>query len=169
MKIPFKRGSNPSIDTFERRPPFPLIQSSARLPDPKCHFSPHHWQRCSSCLALLLLKFLLRIVACRGNGYAIVITTVHSLALTSPDGSCIQSFNSLDQDPCYVTAYMLSTCNGGSESFAYYFILHLRVFIISSPLQCSPSSRCNLDTITLAHRVSMTLTCASAVPSDIRS
>ena len=38
---------------------------------------------------------------------------------------CVQSFNSLGQDPCEVTAYMLSTCNGGCESFAYLFCLAL--------------------------------------------
>ena len=32
---------------------------------------------------------------------------------------CIQTFNSLGQSPCTVTAYMMATCNGGSEFFVW--------------------------------------------------
>ena len=34
----------------------------------------------------------------------------------------IQSFNSLGQDPCLMTAYMYSTCSGGCESFPCYIL-----------------------------------------------
>ena len=42
------------------------------------------------------------------------------------DDLFVQSFNSLEQDPCMVAATMMGTCNGGSGSFAFLFCLHWR-------------------------------------------
>jgi len=44
-------------------------------------------------------------------------------ALTRSDGLFVQSFNSLGQDACLIVAYMMSTCNGGCESFTFYSCL----------------------------------------------
>ena len=96
------------------------------------------------------------------------ISTMRSLVLTWFDESFVQSFNSLGQDPCTIAAYMLSTCNGGCESLLCLFCLALATHIDSS-LQRSPSGRCSRDTVTLAQTRLTTPTCASAVPSDIRS
>jgi hypothetical protein len=49
---------------------------------------------------------------------------------------CIQTFNSIGQSPCTVTAYMLATCNFGCEIFNC-----LRVWVLSSHLPCSWCSR----------------------------
>ena len=116
--------------------------------------------------------FLGRIVKTRGNGYAIVISTVHFLALTGPNDFSVQSFNSRGQDPCEVAAYMLSTCF--SESFAYLFCfssasLNRRFdVIVTSLLQLhrSTSWRYLREDTTLSAAL---VTRANAVPSDIRS
>jgi hypothetical protein len=82
----------------------------------------------------------------------------------------VQSFNSLSQDPCLMTAYMYSTCSGGCESFPCYFCLALMSLIVSSHFQRTKLIHCRRDTITPARgKVLTNVTCASAVPSDIRS
>jgi hypothetical protein len=82
----------------------------------------------------------------------------------------VQSFNSLGQDPCLMAAYMYSTCAGGSELFPCYFCLALTSIIVSFHFQRTGLIRCRRDTITSAHgKVLTSTTCASAVPSDIRS
>ena len=82
----------------------------------------------------------------------------------------VQSFNSLGQDPCLMTAYMYATCSGGCELFPYLFCLALTNLVVSSHFQLTPFRRFSKDTTTLARgKVLTTGTCASAVPSDIHS
>jgi hypothetical protein len=35
---------------------------------------------------------------------------------------CVQTYNSLGQDPCIVTAYMMATCDGGRKFFNCFHI-----------------------------------------------
>jgi hypothetical protein len=81
---------------------------------------------------------------------------------------CVQTFNSLGQSPCDVTAYMMSTCNEGGE-----FLL-LSLFCVSRPCdliswQSIFSTRYPRDTTTLARVVLAMLTCAIAAPLGILS
>jgi hypothetical protein len=80
---------------------------------------------------------------------------------------CVQAFNSLGQSPCDVTAFMMSTCWGGRQFF--FFVCMSRPCGLIY-LQGSTSIRCPRDTCTVALKeVLRTPTCASAVPSGIRS
>ena len=72
-KILLSRGINKSTHqsiAIERRPLHPLVPPPARLPDTKCHSSPHHSHFWSSFLALPSPRLFLRIVNRRGHGYA---------------------------------------------------------------------------------------------------
>jgi hypothetical protein len=145
---------------------FLLFPSPAGLPNTQCHSSLHHWHPCSSFLVLRSLRFLLRIVAWRGNGYAYchVFRPLHDLMVF-----CVKSFNSLGQNACTVAANMMATCNGGCESNACLFCLASADLIVLSLLKRSPSMRCSRDTGMSAQAALMTPTCASAALSDIHS
>jgi hypothetical protein len=86
--------------------------------------------------------------------------------------NCVQTFNSLGQNPCTVTAYMMATCDGGSESSGLFPIVCASgpcghwsyLFQITHFLRC-PQETCT----TMARTVVPTPTCAIAIPSHIRS
>ena len=42
----------------------------------------------------------------------------------------VQTFNSVGQNPCTVTAYMMGSCNGGREFFNCLHVLALRSYLI---------------------------------------
>jgi hypothetical protein len=79
---------------------------------------------------------------------------------------CVQTYNSAGQSPCTVTAYLMATCDGGREFFLF--------VCVSGPcslisFQSTISLRCSRDCRILARQVLAPLTCATAIPSRIRS
>jgi hypothetical protein len=81
---------------------------------------------------------------------------------------CGQTYNTLNQNPCTIAAYLMSTCNGGCE------LSHLVLFYIHEPLfpyllQRSPLMRCPWITRTGGQAVLTTAICANVTPSHIPS
>ena len=74
--------------------------------------------RCSS-LAFRLPRSWPQIVTRRcGAGYESTMSLIDVLSRT--DG-LVQTYNSLNQSPCKVAAYLQSTCGGGSECSPYMY------------------------------------------------
>jgi hypothetical protein len=62
-------------------------------------------------------------------GMHVVLPTRRSLALSDLI-HCVQTYNSLDQSPCFVTANMLSTCFGGGELSDFLHVRALRCCLL---------------------------------------
>jgi hypothetical protein len=114
---------------------------------------------------------MLRIVARRGDGYASCRIHYASFGRCLICWYCAQSFNSLDQNPCTVAAYLMSTCNGGCKLSSSLLCPCIFELVVSSESlsQHSPSTRWPRDTTTRGQVVMMTPICASATPSHIPS
>jgi len=76
----------------------------------------------------------------------------------------VQAFNSLNQSPCTIAAYLQSTCNSGCEYSSCTYEASPSHFLQRSPLVHS----CR-DRSTLAQAVLTIQTCASATPLCIPS
>ena len=121
------RSSNQSLKVMHlsAKPPmlqFRLVPPPARLSDTKCpssESSHHSPLPCFSFLLFLSPMFSRRIAPRRhGNGYAHYTPWFRQRIVwpLSDPINCVQTFNSLGQNPCTVAAYMMATCHGGGES-----------------------------------------------------
>ena len=79
----------------------------------KCQPSLHS-RRCYSSLALRLQRFLPQTAPSRQHGAGYEATISHVGPIFEIHG-LLQSYNSLNQNPCTVLAYMVATCNNGCE------------------------------------------------------
>jgi len=83
-----------------------------------------------------------------------------------PADSLFQAYNTLNQNPCEVAAYLQSTCNGGCQgSFCVHKYCHL--MINDHLLQPFPLVLSCLESRTPAQAFWTIRTCASAIPLHI--
>jgi hypothetical protein len=100
--------------------PVPSCSPLTKLLDTKpCLSLLYYSHLCSSSLDLQPQGSLLRVAFRPGNGYACCRLHHEFLARDLIYCHCVQTFNSLDQDPCVVAAYLQSTCSGGCQ---YYYL-----------------------------------------------
>jgi hypothetical protein len=113
---PTSRAPSPFVPFFSPSTTKGLCSS----PPPKCRCrrppprsgSPSY---CSS-LALRSPRYLLPIVkSCHGDGYVSFFRNQCCLSGAETEIFFVQTFNSINQNSCTVAAYLMSTCNQGSE------------------------------------------------------